>query len=97
MIKLELSPDTRWDYVSTYLGFVSHGRDNSVGAGIHQDFKSTLKTRRYMCGLEPPNYPMPAIPNHLDLIAGEPETPQQDFSAIGHYGSVRYMEWYRGH
>jgi hypothetical protein len=64
MITLKLSPDTRWDYVSNYLGFVKHGKDNSVGVGIHQDFQSTPATRRYMASLEPPNYPMPAIPHH---------------------------------
>lgn len=60
MIKLELSPDTKWNEVSIHLGTVHHNYNN-IGVSINQDFKSTLATRRYMGGLEPPNYPMPAI------------------------------------
>lgn len=46
----------------TYLGTVSH-KPYGVAAGISYDapFPSTLATRRYMCGLELPNYPVPAI------------------------------------
>jgi len=45
-----------------YLGTVHHSA-NGVAAGIAYiaPFASNPKTRRYMCGLEPPNYPVPAI------------------------------------
>lgn len=64
MIVLKLSPSTRWNEVSKHLGTVYHGISgygkHGVAASIHQDFQSTLATRRYMCGLEPANYQVPA-------------------------------------
>lgn len=44
---------------------------------------------RYIDGKEQPNYPVPAIPKHLDLIAGEPMIAWEDFKAIGWHGRVR--------
>ena len=52
------------------------------------EFKPTGKHREYAIGNVKPNYPMPAIHNHLNLIAGEPMLAWEDFKAIGHHGQI---------
>lgn len=69
--------------VDMRLGTVQH-KPYGVSASIHYDapFYSTLKTRRYMCGLEQPNYPMPAIVYQVDIGST--------------FVSVQPKRWYRG-
>lgn len=42
-----------------YLGTIHHTK-HGVAASINSDYNSTFPVRRYVCGLEPPNYPVPS-------------------------------------
>lgn len=44
-----------------HIGTIRHVT-NGVTASLNCDLPSTLATRRYACGLEPAQYPVPAIP-----------------------------------
>src|SRR5882762_668600 len=50
-----------------YLGTIHH-TENGVAASINSDYQSTWLVRRYMCGLEPNNYPLPAIRYEVEYI-----------------------------
>lgn len=56
-IRLELNP---LDKEPNYIGTITHARDG-VAVGIHHNYMSKWPIRRYLCGLEPANYPVPAI------------------------------------
>lgn len=43
-----------------YLGTIHH-QHCGVAASVNSDYNSTLEVRRYLCGLEPANYQVPAI------------------------------------
>lgn len=57
MIQLELYP---LEIAPKRIGTIHHSA-NGVAASLQYEYKSKLPIRRYLCGLEPPNYPMPAI------------------------------------
>lgn len=50
-----------------YVGRIIHSK-HGVVAAINSDYKSTHAIRRYLCGLEQPNYPMPAIPHEVEYF-----------------------------
>ena len=58
MIRIERSDDTPWYKDCAYLGTIRHSQ-HGVAVGVCYDYKSTLPVRRYLCGLEPANYPVP--------------------------------------
>jgi hypothetical protein len=60
MIKLELNNNPGYPTTNPeYYGTIHHSRFG-VSASVNCDYRSTLKVRRYLCGLEPPNFPVPA-------------------------------------
>ena len=66
MIKLELHNDPGYPTTNPkYYGTIHHSRFGVTGYGVSAsvncDYRSTLEVRRYLCGLEPPNFPVPAI------------------------------------
>jgi hypothetical protein len=65
--------------------------ERRVFAYCNHESKDLCTVRHnYVTGREPPNYPVPAIPQYLDLIAATPLTPAADFSAIGRYLHLPY-------
>lgn len=50
-----------------YLGTIHHS-EHGVAASVNSDYKSTWPVRRYLCGLEDANYPMPAIRNDIEIF-----------------------------
>ena len=60
----------------------SPGRRNKLGE-TYEQFEVRMA---YHEAVLPPRHPVPAIPNHLNLIAAEPLQPWEDFKAIGHHG-----------
>lgn len=66
MIKLELNNNPGYPTTNPeYYGTIHHSRFGVTGYGVSAsvncDYRSTLKVRRYLCGLEPSNFPVPAI------------------------------------
>lgn len=66
MIKLELYP---LDKEQVCVAVINH-RLGGVTASIHWNYKSRQDIRRYLCGLEPPNYPVPAIALTVEYCEG---------------------------
>lgn len=52
------------------------------------DDYTTAQELKYLLGQTPPRYPLPAVCNHLYLIAGDPMQAWEDFKAIGWHGKV---------
>jgi len=52
----------------------------------HAEDAKTCRQSAYACAVRKPNYSMPAIHNHLYLIANEPMLAWEDFKAIGYHG-----------
>ena len=44
-----------------YIGTVHHRQTLGPAVSMNCGYESNLLVRRYLCGLEPPNYPVPAI------------------------------------
>lgn len=60
MIRIELTNNPGYPTRNpVYLGTVHHST-NGVAASVNSDYKSTWPVRRYMCGIELPNFPAPA-------------------------------------
>ena len=61
MIKMKLTNNPGYPTTQPeYFGTIRH-TINGVTASVNCDYASTLPVRRYLCGLEPRNYPVPAL------------------------------------
>lgn len=52
---------------ASHFGTVWHYPDKAFAVSVNADYPSTLAIRRYLGGVEPPNYPVPAIPTEIDI------------------------------
>jgi hypothetical protein len=71
MITMELTNNPGYPTRNpNYLGTIHH-QHCSVAASVNSDYYSTLEVRRYLCGLEPANYPAPALRCIVDIYPNQ--------------------------